>query len=347
MPNSYQMQRTKSRYLALSTSIQSDANVTMADTDFTRAELMQTTDFGQVTPKKESDIDYAGKGHSFATDSQVIGMASMWDWNGRVNDWNIGYLLAMVLGVDTYTLGAGGAPNQHVLTFADNTNLASMTNIYIEETSAIKRKMLDMALKTLVLTASEQGSIKFKASWVGTGRYTDGAIAAKPALVQSPTYLRGSDAQFSLGPSGGALTSFYPRVRSFELTLDSGVEPQLRCGAGIYAAFVANGNPTIKLKLQLDADSSADIRGYAEANTELGLQAVIPIGSQTIAHPLSVTLAVPRLIIPNDQLSEQASKYVGYTIELDDQSILKPAAAEIFTATLLNTATQYLLPAAS
>src|SRR6185437_5296322 len=110
MANSYPMQRTKSRYLALSSNIQSDANVTLADAAFTRAELMTTTDFDQVTPKKESDFDYAGKGHSFATDSQVIGMTSSWDWNSRVNDWNIGFLLAMVMGVDTFTAGAAGAP---------------------------------------------------------------------------------------------------------------------------------------------------------------------------------------------------------------------------------------------
>ena len=34
--------------------------------------------------------------------------------------------------------------------------------------------------------------------------------------------------------------------------------------------------------------------------------------------------------------------YVGYSIELDEQSILKPVGAPVFTATLSNTAPAYL-----
>lgn len=342
MANSYKMQRTKSRVLALSSKIQSDANVVMDDDAFDRAELMETGNFGQVTPTKESDLEYAGKGHSFATDTQVVKLASSWTWAGRANEWNIGFLLAMVFGKDAFTAGAAGSPNTHVLTWADNTDLAPLTNIYLAETSAIKRRLLDMGLKQLVLTASETGSIKFSAEWIGTGRYQDGALAAVPALEAAPIYLRGSDAQISLGTSGGALTSFYPRVRSWELTLDSGKEVQDRCGAGVNGAFVANGNPVIKLKLMIDADDTADIRTWAENNTELAVRFVIPIGSQTVAHPHSLTILIPRFTIPKDDLAEMASKYVGYSIELDEQSILKPANAEVITATLLNSAAQYL-----
>jgi hypothetical protein len=339
MPNSYKMQRSKSRYLALAPTLQSDADVILPDAAFTRAELMGTGDFAQIDPKKESDYEYAGKGHSFATDIETVEMDGSWSWGARLNEWNVGYLLSMVMGVDTFTAGVNQAPNSHVFTFADNTNLAAMTNILLYDTTAIKRRYLDMALKTLVLTASESGSIKFKSSWISTGRFEDGALAtAAPALEAAPTYLRGSDAQFSLGPAGGALTSFYPRVRSFELTFDSGVEVQRRCGAGVYAAFVANGNPTLKLKIMLDANDTSDIRDYAENNTELGMQLVIPIG--TAGNMLTITY--PRIVLPNDKLSEMASKYVGYTIELDEQSILKPANGEVVTLTLLNSAPQYL-----
>lgn len=342
MPSTYQMQRTKLRYLALPSTIQSGAAIILPAAAFVRAELMGTTDFGQIVPKKETDYDYAGKGNSFTSDSQVIEIDSTWDWSSRCNEWNIGWLLAMVLGVDTFTAGAGGANNTHVFTFADNTNPAPMTNIYTYETSAIQRQMIDMALKTLVLTADSTGSIKFKASFIGTGRYQNGAIANPPALETSPTYLRGSDAQITLGPIGEALPSIYPRVRSWEATFDSGASVQRRCGAGLFGAFIAQGNPTLKLKLAIDADSSADIDTYALQDTQLGIGMTIPIGSQTVANPQSLVLSYPLVVIPKDQLAEQASAYVGYNLEFDEQSILKPQGNPVFTATLSNTASQYL-----
>lgn len=343
MANSYKMQRTKLRSLYLSSQLQGDADIVLPDAAFDRQELFESGNFAQITPKKESDYAYAGKGSSFATDSQVSEIDSMFEWAGRLNQWNVGFLIAMVCGVDTFTAGVAPANNTHVLSFADNTNLASLTNILIYDTTALRRRFLDMALKTLTLTAAESGSIKFKSSWVGTGRYQDGALAAAgPALQTSPTYLRGSDAQWSLGPSGGAIASYYPRIRSFELTLDSGVENERRCGSGVYGAFVANGNPTLKFKIAIDANDTTDIRDFAIANEQLHFQCVIPIGDQTIAQPCSIKLDFPICIIPKDDLAEMETKYVGYNLEFDQQSILKPVGAPIFTATLSNTAVAYL-----
>lgn len=341
MPATYKTQRSILRYLALPLAVQANPAENMVAADFTHATLMETGGFAQITSTHESDAKYAGKGHSFTTDSRIIAYDSTMDLSTRVDDFLLGYLLALVLGKDTYTAGVDEAPNSHVLTWLDTSDPAFCINAYVEDTTALKRRFMDLALNELVLTGSEKGSIMAKASFVGSGRWADGALAggSRPSVVAAPQYIYGSDLTMSIGPTG-APVSMFPRVWSWEATFTRNVDVVRVPGGGLYAAFEANGDPSMKLKMVIGADDSADVRDWAVNQTELEVKIAGASG------PATVQLDWPRIKLPISQLTEQ-NKYVAYTVELGDDNILKPANGEAFTATVGNTYTQYLLPAAS
>ena len=72
MAATYKTQRTKLREICFPLSVQTLPAENMADADFVRAELMETSNFGQIKQTWESDYDYAGKRTSFATEAHVI-----------------------------------------------------------------------------------------------------------------------------------------------------------------------------------------------------------------------------------------------------------------------------------
>lgn len=335
MPIPFTTQRSILRNVLLAQNIQNTLAETMADAAFTYRGRPETSGFFQIEMGKESDYQYAGKGSSFATESRQITQQSSGELNVRVDDFLAGWLLAMCMGNEAYVAGVNPAPNTHTLTWADTGAPAQLTNVYIEDAPGLKRKWVDMSCTKVVLSGSDKGSIMAKASFIGTGRYTDGAIVAALPALPSAQYLYGSDSIVSLGPAG-APVSLAPRVLSWEATFDHQNDLFRSCGGGVYPVFPRYGNPVVSLKLVIAIDTTEDIFAYMMNQTLLEIKIAITSGAT------SLTIDYPNVILPKADLSEQ-DKYVVYTVDLDQQSILQPAGGQVVTATVANTKTAYLV----
>jgi hypothetical protein len=434
MPTSFTTQRSILRNIIVGGSLQATLAETMADALLTYRMRPETSGFFQIALEKESDLAYAGKGTSFATESRLIAQSSSGEINSRLDDYLAGWFLAMVMGSESITplstpvlaslagtltvlnagdllsgtlsgvegdgvtpysiaLGTPGAtdtlahllhainvtyasygitatlsgpgtsmtfaatngdagaptivgsnladlaaagPYAHILTWMDTGAPAQVTNIYGEDAPGLKRKFQDMSCTKVVLSGTDKGSVMAKASFIGTGRYADGAMVALPAL---PTvqYLYGSDATISMGPAGEAV-SMSPRILSWEATFDHANDLFRSCGGGIYPVFPRYGNPKVALKLVIAIDTTSDVRDWMMEQTLLDVNIAIASGAA------SLTIDYPNVIIPKADLGEQ-DKYVIYTVELDEQSILKPTGGQVCTATVVNNAPRYLTAA--
>jgi hypothetical protein len=309
---------------------------TMLDAGLTYRGRPETNGFFQVVLEKESDYRFAGKGTSFATEARKIAQSASGEISTRVDDYLAGWLMAMVMGNDAFTAGVDPLPNTHVLTWRDTGEPAKLTNIYIEDAPGLKRKFQDMSCSKVVLSGTDKGSIMAKASFIGTGRYVDGAMTTLPALPTAQ-YLYGSDTIVSIGPAG-APSAMFPRVLSYEATFDHQNDLFRSCGGGVYPVFPRYGNPLCSLKLVIAIDDTSDVRDWMMSETLLEVQLVTTSGAAVM------TIDYPNVIIPKSDLGEQ-DKYVIYTVELDQEAILKPSGGEVCTVTVKNTAGEYLVAA--
>jgi hypothetical protein len=325
------------RSLALATFAQLNFSESLPDAAFTYAALLETNNFANIKSEFETDLAYAGKLHSFASDMREITRSSAMEVSTRLDQFLAGYFLFLVMGADTVTGVA--APYSHALTFLDNNVPAIVTNLFVHDTAGLNRRFLDMALSQLVLTGGEKTAVMAKASFLGTGRYVDGVLAAAPTPIQHPQYLAGSKAVVSLGPQG-APASMVPRVLSWEATFDHAVEEfrvpggSLPTENGLFPAFMRFGNPSLKLKLVISADTTTDIRDWRINQTALEAKIAITSGAA------SLTIDYPHVQLPNDDLGE-TNKYVTYTIELDQNSILQDEGSQPVNVTVANNVASY------
>jgi hypothetical protein len=429
MPTSFTTQRSILRNMVVGGSIQATLAEVLADANLTYRGRPETSGFFQIKQEKESDIQYAGKGTSFATESRLITASSSGEITTRLDSYLAGWLLAMVMGTETMvtettpvlaslagtlavasatdilggtlsgvqgdgstaysialgtpgttdtlanlehtinvTLAAYGitaalngpgtqmtftatggdsgsptivgaaltdtpVPYTHVLTWKDTGEPAQVTNVYIEDAPGLKRKFQDISCTKVVLSGSDKGSVIAKASFIGTGRYADGAMATLPALPIAQ-YLYGSDSTVSIGPAG-APVSMSPRILSWEATFDHVNDLFRSCGGGVYPVFPRYGNPKVALKIVIAIDTTSDVRDWMMDQTLLEMRIAIASGDA------SLNIDYPNIIIPNADLGE-TDKYVIYTVDLDEQSILKPAGGQVCTATVVNAAPAYL-----
>lgn len=330
-------QRSILRNVVLGGSTQLTLAEAMADANLTYRGRPETNGFFQLMQEVESDYQYAGKGTSFATESRVITKQSSGEINTRVDDYLAGWLLAMVMGNDAFTVGVDPLPNTHVITWKDTGEPAQLTNVYVEDAPGIKRKWQDMSCTKVVISGTDKGSLMAKATLIGTGRYADGAMVALPDLPTAK-YLQGSDCTVSIGPAG-APVSMKPRVLSFEATFDHQNDLFRSLGGGVYPVFPRYGNPICGLKLVIAVDTTADVRDWQVNRTALEVSLAINSGAKA-----QLTLDYPLLYIKNADLGE-TDKYVTYTIDLNQEDILKASGSEVCTATVLNSATEYLVAA--
>jgi hypothetical protein len=334
MPTSFQTQRSIARNLVLSALSQETIGETFADASLTYRGRPETSAFAQWDGSYESDYEYAGKGNSMATESRLITQQSSLSLSTRLDDFLVGFLFAFCMAQETYTVGAEGAPNTHLFTWKDTGDPALLTNVYIEDTSALKRKWADLSLSQFVLSGSDKGSVMVKASFIGLGTFTAVAMGALPALPTAQ-YLYGSDSVVSIGPVG-APVSLSPRVLSWEATFDHQNELFRATGGGTKPYFVRQGNPIQKLKLVIANDTTSDVETWRINQTPLEVKIVVASGAT------SLTIDYPNVNIPKADIGEQ-DKLVASTIELDQTTIKQPAGGgNAVTATVLNTDVAYL-----
>lgn len=328
-------QRSILRNVVIGGNSQLTLGETLADDALTYRARPETSGFINSTNETETDYQYAGKGTSFATESRIVSTQAAGELSGRVDDFLAGWLLANVMGTDTFTAGVSSAPNTHVLTWKDTGDPAQVTNIYSEDGPGLKRKWQDINLSKVVISGTDKGSLMFKGSFIGTGRFANGAMATLPDLPVAK-YLQGSDCTVSIGPAG-APVSMKPRVLSFEATFDHQNDLFRSLGGGIYAVFPRYGNPMVGLKLVIAVDTTSDVRDWQDNFTALEIRLVIDSGAAA-----KLTLDYPLLHIKNAVLGE-TDKYVTYTLDLNQEDLLKASGAEVCTATVINAADEYLV----
>jgi hypothetical protein len=338
MSSTFTPQRSVLRNIVLSMKSQETIAEVLADSALTYRARMETTAFLQELLEKESDYAYTGKnGKSMATESRLIAQSATFNINTRLDDFLVGWMFAFGMGQEIFTAGAAGPPqlpNTHVFTWDDTDGPSLLTNIYGEDTAGLKRKWSDLALSQFVLTGSDKGSIMVKATGLGLGTVTDGAMATLPALPTAQ-YLYGSDSTASIGPTGDAV-SLAPRVLSWEATFDAQKELFRAVGCGTKPYFIRKGNPINKLKLVIAADTSSDVRDWVNEETPLEVKIAAVSGAT------SLLIDFPHVILPKYDLGEQ-DKFVAYTLDLDQQSILQPTGGgESVTVTVQNTDAAYL-----
>jgi hypothetical protein len=196
MATTFQTQRSIARNIVLSASSQEAVGEVFADAALTYRARPETSGFAQWSGEYETDYQYAGKGSSMATESHLIAQSSAFSLSTRLDDFLAGFLFAFVMGQEAFVAGVAPAPNTHTFTWKDTGDPAPLTNIYTEDAAALKRKWSDLAISQLVLSGADKGSVIAKASFLGLGTVTKGAMAALPALPTAQ-YLYGSGSTVS------------------------------------------------------------------------------------------------------------------------------------------------------
>jgi hypothetical protein len=329
-------QRSILRNIVVGGNVQTTLAEVMDDAALTYRMRPETSGFFQFESEVESDYPYAGKGTSFATESREIARSASGEFRTRVDDYLAGWLLAMVMGNEAFVAGVDPLPNTHTIKWRDTGEPAQLTNIYVEDAPGLKYKFSDTSLSKLVISGTDKGSLMAACSFIGTGRYVDGAMVTLPDLPTAQ-YLYGSDCTVSIGPAG-APVSMKPRVLSFEATFDHANDLFRSLGGGLYPVFPRYGNPLVGLKLVIAVDTTSDVRDWKANRTLLEVKLDIVSGASEL-H-----LDYPAVILKKADIGE-TDKYVTYTIELDKDDTLKPTGGEVCTAIVKNTATAYLVAA--
>jgi hypothetical protein len=294
--------------------------------------------YAKFQQTKESTYGTAGATNSFANDNWLTGKKSSLDLGGQLTDWLAGWLIAFALGKEVVTGGVAPAPYTHTCNFLDTGLEAQATTLYGQDTNDVAYQLVDMGISQLTITSSGTGSLKFKATMMGTGRTVDGILPTMPIPVQRQ-HLLGSDSQVSIGPSGGALVSFYPRVKSWELTIDCGMEEVRVSGSGLYASHLIVNMPKVKMKMVIAANGTDDIYGWKRANTML--QATL----NTTSGASSLNLALPNFTLDENCALSDVGGTSCWTLELGETDILQVGMTPLITAVVINSVASYLIAA--
>lgn len=333
LPNGFVGQKSILRQCVLPGAAQTTWGTAIATASLIEAIRSDVSGFVKFTRTKESTYGTAGATNSFANDNWITQEKTSLDLSGQLTDWLAGYFFAFALGKEV-VVGAG-APYSHTFNFLDQGNIAQGTTIYCQDTNDLAYQLLDMGVSQLTITSSGTGSLKFKATMIGTGRHVDGIVPDMPFPVQRQ-HLLGGDTNVSIGPSGGAAVSFYPRVKSWELTIDTGVVEERVSGSGLYASHLVCTMPKPKLKMVVAANAVDDIFGWKKNNTML--QATL----NTTSGTASLNLTLPNFTLDDNCSLGDVNGTSCWTIDLSETDILQIGNTPLLTVGVVNSQPSYL-----
>ena len=338
LPNGYVGQKSILRQMVLAANAQTSWGTPVAAIALTGGEALRydISGYANFPYTKESTYGTAGATNSFANDNWLTAKKCSLDISGQLTDWLTGWLFGFGMGKEVVTGVA--APYTHTFNFLDVGNVAQATTIYGVATAALAYQLVDMGLSQLTITSSGTGSLKFKATMMGTGKTVNGTVAGVPTPVQRQ-HLLGSDTVVSLGVSGGALSSFYPRVKSWELSIDCGLAEERPSGSGLFASHLTCNMPKVKLKMVIAANSVDDIYAWKTANTLL--QATL----NTTSGAASLNLTVPNFTLDDNCSLGDVSGTSCWTIDLGETDILQIGATPLLTVSVINGVASYLAAA--
>ncbi|SRR5579884_406663 len=329
----FESQKLSIRNLVVSPNKQLTYGEVMADANLLHRVRFDPSAFATFNDGIRSDLNLAGKGHPFASERQLISRDLTFSFNQEATDFLIGWALAMIFGKDVVT---GAGPYTHTFNFDLTTNQAVATCIYVETDAAVKRKLQDMSATELTISWTDKGPVRIAIAFVGTGKFTDGAMAALPALPVN-TYLLGSDVDTQIGPVG-APVSWKGRALSGQIKLTTGTVVHRAPGGGLYGYFNRVGMQRASLSIVIAATNADDVNTLWENQTNQEVKIIINSGAAA-----QCTLDLPNLYFNQVQPSADAERVV-YTLTSDENNILQGASA-LVTATVVNSQASYLVAA--
>lgn len=330
MPFEAQPQRIRS--MVIGPKKQTTYGTALLDASLTHRLRPDPNMFSKFSKEFVSDKDRVGKAHPWPTfrteiarDMRIGGQIEAY---GFAAAWACAFLFSKVT-----TTGAG--PYTHTFVFEQSTIQAPVTGIYIEDTADLKYKINDLALTSLSFSGSERGPIAMAFEMIGSGRYTDGSMTL-PALP-TVAWLLGSDTDILIGAPGAA-ASIKERVRGWQVSLTSGINPHRAPGGGMYSSMHKIGIQGATLSLKIAAKSVDDLRSLFVANT---LQEV-KINTTTGAEQLNITF--PGVYLSDAGMSIENGEVV-WDLTVDENSVMKGVGStpdEIVQVVVINATAAYL-----
>jgi len=334
-PYNFEFQKITARNLVLSANKQAVYNTAVAGASMTRRQKFDGSAVGELKQTRYSDKALAGKGTEFATQGLITGWDSSFSFKADADDWLMGQLLAFAMGKDIIT---GAGPYLHTLSFDETTSQACAQSIYLQDTAAVFWTLVDMGLADLTITFPARGPITLEASFVGTGIWVDGVIAALPALPASYAYLLGSDVVFSIGAHGAAASKI-GRFMSGTVKISTGVKNHIAPGLGLFGAFPLTGPRKVSFSATIAASSTEDIRPIFNTNE---LQEVNFTGTSGTSI---VNIDFPYCNLKTTKLGASGNNVI-WQIEGDETTIYNQGGSGVMTAAVTNSqATAYLIGA--
>jgi hypothetical protein len=334
-PNNFESQKITARNLVLSSNKQAAYGTAIATASMTRRQKFDGSAIGELKQTRYSDKALAGKGTEFATQGLITAWDSSFSLKADLDDWLAGLLLALAMGKDVIT---GAGPYLHTISFDETTTQAAAASIYLQDTNDVCWTLIDMGISDLTITIPARGPISVQASFIGTGHWVDGVIAALPVLPASYAYLLGSDVVFSIGVHG-ATASKVGRHMSSTIKISTGVTNHTAPGLGLYGAFPRTGLRKVSFQSTIAATSADDVRTLFDNNT---LQEVNWTGTSGTSI---LNLDIPYCNLKTSKLGASGNMVV-WQIEGDETTIYNQGGSGVLTAAVTNSqATAYLVGA--
>ena len=261
----FESQKKSARNLVLSPNSQLAIGTALLDAVLSRRQRFDGSAILELLSTRRSDKEMSGKGTQFATDGQQTGWDTKFSFKAELDAWLAGWAFVFGMGADTVTGDA--SPYTHALAFDDTTSQAPVTTLYLEDTAAVKYKVPDMAVSDLALTIPERGACSLETSFIGTGRWTPGAMVAELPALAASAYLLGSDCAFSIGPAG-APVAITGRHLSTTLKIGTGVVNHVAPGGALYGVYLRRGLWTFSVQTTIAAKETDDILTLLENDTE-------------------------------------------------------------------------------
>jgi hypothetical protein len=332
---SFEAQQYDVRLAILASKKATTYGTALLDGSFTHKLRFDGGAFAQIKKTFRSDIDRAGKSHPYGTEHQEIMRDTAFSFEQEITDYVAGWLAAFTCSKDTIT---GAGPYTHTCIFETTTNIAPVTGIYFKDTADLSYKFNDLGITDIEISGTPNGPIKCKVNMIGSGRTTDGIVAAAEALaLPTNIYLLGSDTDVLIGAVGAA-ASIKERVRGWTIKISTGLTVHRGVGGGLFATMSKLGYPRISVSLQVDAKDTDDIRSIFLADTIRELQINTNSGA---AAQLNFTFK--GLYFTAAQLGTDGNVEV-WNIESDEEGIIKNGANEPLTIVAINSvAASYLV----
>jgi hypothetical protein len=330
-------QKIAVRNLVLSPNSQTTYGTAIAGASMTkRPPKMNPDNYVRISKKLYTDEGMANKGHEYMTTRQETDRAVDLQLDLPMTDFLVGWAMANILGAVT-TTGAG--PYTHVFKPLNSTRVTPVTSIYTEDTSAVKTTYVDMAATELTLSGGGSGPGMMSISFQGSGRFTDAAIGAMPA-VSAEILLLASDLDILLGPQAAAV-SIKDLVRQWSIKITRTIELHEAPGSGLYITQTNTEKQRASYSMLLrakDTEVAADPRTLFLADTLQETQFVFNSGAAaqcTVKFPGHYVHAVP--------VSD--GNFVGWQVDATEEDVIKSGANEIVQATVINSQPTFLVGA--